>query len=151
MEYSKDEFMTPRFGIIKDNKISSEGLLGKNISKYTKDVLQYVNNKEKRQDKENEKSKSKKKIKNKSKEKNKSKTKEKSKTKHDSSKSKKKITYSISLPIEQKYENPFDNFLRKRIKLRDDFDKNHSENFLNEKESAFQEFQMDENADYLDN
>ena len=92
-----------------------------------------------------------KKIKNKIKEKNKSKSKEKSKNKHESSASKKKIISSISLPVEQKYDNPFDSFLKKRIKLRDDFDKNHSENFLNEKELAFQKFQMDENADYLDN
>ena len=151
MEYSKDELMTPRFGYSKNNKNPSEGLLGKSISKYTKDVLEYVKNEENHKNTENKKSKSKKKSKNKSKEKNKSKSKEKSKNKHNSSKQKKSTISSISLPVEQKNENPFDIFLKKRIKLRDDFDKNHSENFLYEKELAFQKFQMNENADYLDN
>ena len=56
----------------------------------------------------------------------------------------------LSLPIEQKYENLFDIFLKKKIQLRNDFDQNNSEKFLSEKELAFQQFQMNEDDDSLD-
>ena len=41
--------------------------------------------------------------------------------------------------------------MKKKIELRNDFDQNNSEKFLTEKELAFQQFEMNENADNLDN
>ena len=147
MEHSESENPTPRFGYNKDHKNLLEELLGKKYRKSTLDSTKKLKNEEKFNIKKNEKSKSK----TKSKEKIKNKSKEKSKSKDKSSKSKKKIPYSFSLPVEQKYENPFDIFLQKKIKLRDDFNQNNSEKFLSEKESAFQQFRMNEDADNLDN
>ena len=139
MEYLKDDVPTPHFGISIDNKYSVEGLLEKRISKSSKNFPEYVKSLEN----------SKKKSKSKSKEKSKKKSKERSNKKHKSSKDKKTKITSLSLPIEQKYENTFDIFLKKKLQLRNDFDQNHSEKFLSEKELAFQEFEMDENADRL--
>ena len=147
MEHSQEENPTPHFAWGLDNKALCEDLLGRRITKSDKNVPQCVKNKEK-----NKKCKNKENSKNKNKEKNKSKSKEKNKNKQESSKPKKKIISSVSLPIGQKYDkNPFDIFLQKKIKLRDDFDQNHSEIFLSEKELAFQQFQMNEDADNLDN
>ena len=152
MEYSQDETPTPHFGSGKKEKFASKTLFEKKFPKSTKDVPQCIQCKEKSKNKSKSKEKSKRKEKSisKNKEKSKNKNKEKSKKKHNSSKSKKTTISSVSLPIEQKYENIFDVFLQKKLKLRGDFDQNNSENFLTEKELAFQQFQMNEDADYLD-
>ena len=140
MEYSENEPPTPYFGNSKDNMTLFEEFLGRRLSKSARDISQYIKNLEKHKSKNHEKSKEKKKNKSKNK-----------KSKHKSSKPKKKKVSGKSLPTEQKYENPFDIFLKKKIELRNDFDQNNSEKFLSEKESAFEKFQMNENADYLDN
>ena len=153
MEYSKCELETPRFGSNKNNKALSEELLEKRIQKYDKDIHHHVKNKDKykrSKTKEKSKSKEKGKNKNKNKEKNKSKSKEKVKNQLQPSTQKKSSVSSISLPVEQLYKNPLDIFLKKKIKLRDDFDQNNSEKFLLEKEMAFQQFQMNGDADNLD-
>ena len=105
--------------------------------------------------KKNERSKNKKRSRNKSKEKRNSRGKYKNESKEENKNkinflNKNKNHFSGTLPIEEKYENPFDIFIKKRIKLRNDFDQINSEKLLFEKELAFQQFQMDENADYLD-
>ena len=146
MDHSKNEPSTPRFGCSKDNTISFKVKPEKKSAKSSKDVSKCIKYKEKI------KSKSKFiKSKSKSKEKAKSKSKEKSKNKRKSSNSKKKINYSSSLPVEHKYENPLELFLKKRLKLRNDFDQKNSEKFLSEKELAFEHFKMKHNADELDN
>ena len=130
MEYSNDEPSTPCFGNSEDkNKKSSP-----NISLYIKAKEKY-----------------KKKEKRKSKSKKNKKISEKSKSKHKSSKSKKKKIPGKSNTVEQRYENPLENFLKKKLELRNDFDQDNSEKFLAEKELAFQQFQMDANFELLDN
>ena len=136
MEYSADEPPTPRFGYSKDNNTLFKEFLAKKITIYTKDISQYVKNKEKLKKSKTEESKSKERSKNKSKKNKKRKKKEKSKKKFKSPKSEQKSISSISFKIEQRCENPFDLF---------------SEKFLLEKELAFQKFLMNEDADYLDN
>ena len=141
MEFLKNDTPTPRFGYSKNNKTLADGSLGKRSSKSSKDFSQYAKSFEKNQ----------KKSKSKSKEKSKRKSKEKSKNKDKSSKDKKNKITSLSLPIEQQYENPLYIFLKKKIQLRNDFDQSHTEKFLSEKELAFQEFEMTEDADHLNN
>ena len=143
MEFSKDEPPTPHFGNLKGNITLSKELLEKKFPKSSKVFTNYVKNNE------NYKKKSKGKIKKKEKSKNKSK--EKSKNKNKSSNSKINVISSASLPIGHKYKNPLDIFLKKRLQLRNDFDQRNSEKFLSEKELAFQQFRMNENADYIDN
>ena len=168
MEYLEDELQTPHFGNNKKNKTVVEESFGKKFRKITSDSIKNFENNEKCKNKKL------KKYKTKSKGKTKSKSKEKNDKKFKSSKSKKNKDYSLSLQIEQKYENPLEKktknkdysfslpiqykyenplviFLQKKLQLRDDFDQNHSEKFLYEKELAFQQFQMNENADYLEN
>ena len=145
MEFSKDEPPTPHFGNCKGNITLSKKLLEKKFPKSSKVFTNYV------KDNEDSKKKSKGKIKNKEKSKNKSKEKSKNKNKNKSSKSKINVISSASLPIGHKYENPLDIFLKKRLQLRNDFDQRNSEKFLSEKELAFQQFRMNENADYIDN
>lgn len=131
MEYSKEEPTTPIFGYAKDNKALLEEKLGKRIPRSTNDVSKYTNygiNEE-----------------------NKNETNEKNTSKENSSKYNKKKVSGISLPIDKKYENPFEIFLKKKLTLRNDFDQDNAEKFLAEKELAFQQFRMNENADYLDN
>ena len=146
MSHLQEESPTPHFAWGQDNNTLIEESLGKKTPKSDKDVPKFAKNKEKYKKCKNKES-----SKSKNKGKTKKKSKEKSKKQHKSSKSKKKKKSSISLPIDQKCENPFDIFLQKKIKLRDDFDKNHSETFLTEKELAFQQFQMNEDADFIDN
>ena len=143
MEYFAEEPSTPCFGNYVNNSNLFEELLIKRISKSTNDVSQYL--------KKNEEHKNIKKEKKQNKEKTKHKNKEKSKSRHKSSKSKTKKVSGISLSINQKYENPLDNFIKKKLKLRNDFDQNHSEKFLSEKELAFQQFQMNEDDVLLEN
>ena len=139
MEHSEKMPVTPRFGISKDNNVLFEKGLGKTIPNCSKDIIQCNKNIEKFKNTKNEKSKPKNKEKNEniSKEKIKNKSKEKSKAKHKSSKSKKKNNSTIILPFGKKFEQtPFDIF---------------SEKFLHEKEQAFQQFQMNDYADFLGN
>ena len=140
MEYSDNEPQTPSFGHCGDNNTLFDEPLVKRITKSTYDKYQNVN--------KNEKVKNKKKQKSQSKEK--SKNKEKSKSRHKSSKSKNKKISGKSTQVEQNYVNPLDIFLKKKLKLRNDFDQNNSEKFLSEKELAFQQFQMNEDDDSLD-
>ena len=149
MEDSEVDPQTPCFGPYRKNKNLIEELLGKRIPNSTNDVSKYVKYDEKSKNSKKEKSKSKKKNKDKSKSKDKSKEKSKSKRKY--SKPKNKKVSAMSSPLEQKYENPFDNFLKKRIDLRNDFDQINSDKFLSEKELAFQQFRINEDADYLEN
>ena len=160
MEYSKNESSTPRFGYNQCNKTLYEELLRKETQKSTKDTFQNVKNKEKSKNKHNEKgkSKSKERSKNKNKERSKNKIMEKNKRNskmksNDENKSfkPKKNVYEISFSSEQKNVNYYDIFLKKKIILRNDFDQNHSEKFLSEKEFAFKQFQMSEDDDALDN
>lgn len=144
MEYYQNETSTPCFGNYQNDKNLLDKLLRKRIPKSNNTLSQYVKNKEKYEKKEKSKEKSKEKNK------SKSKSKEKSKSKYKSSKSKKNKNFGKSLPIEHKYENPLDIFLKKKIVLRNDFDQNNSEKFLSEKELAFHQFRMDEDADYLE-
>ena len=146
MEYSENEPSTPRFGYNIDNKTSVEGFLSKRVKKASSSSTKYEVNKDNK-----EKSKSKEGNKKNRKEKSKSKNKEDNKNKHKTSKSKNKNISEEPEPIGQKYENPYDNFLKKRIKLRNDFDQSNSEKFLFEKELAFQQFGINEDADYLEN
>ena len=147
MEYSKDETPTPHFGISIEDNYLVDDLLGKKIAKSSKYFPKFETTIEKHKSKS--KSKSKGKSKSKSKEKIKSKSKERSNKKHKSSKDKKNKITSLSLPIKQQYENPLFILFQKKMQLRNDFDHKHSEKFLSEKELAFQEFEMDENADNL--
>ena len=140
MEYSINVASTPYFGECKSNTTLLEESLAKRALKHADELFQYVENKKKYKNKKNnDKKKSKKKIK------------DKSKSRQKSPKSKKSKIFGKTVPIEQKYENPLVFFIQKKIKLRNDFDQNNSEKFLSEKESAFEKFQMNENADYLDN
>ena len=139
MEYSEDVSFTPYFGKREYNTTLIEKLLGRKNPKSANDVFKYVKNKKEYNSKNKEKSMKK------------NKSKEKSESKGKSLKSKNEKISGLSLPIEQKYENLFDIFLKKKIQLRNDFDQNNSEKFLSEKEFAFQQFQMNENADFLDN
>ena len=150
MEYSEDEPFTPRFGLTKDNAISLKNFFSKRTRKSS--TLSTTNDENKDKHKKNEKNKIKneEKSKNKSKEKNKSKSREKGKNKCKSSKSKKKYSSGNDHTDEKNCENPFENFMKKKIELRNDFDQNNSEKFLTEKELAFQQFEMNENADKLD-
>ena len=133
MEYSENENPTPRFGCCKDNKTSFEESFIKRIPKYTKDIPQNRKNKERYKNSKIEKRESK----NKERSNQKNKSKEKSKNEQNFSKSKKKIITSLSHSIGQKHEkNTFDIF---------------AEKFLFEKELAFQQFQVNEDADYLAN
>ena len=135
MEYSIDEYPTPRFGYDKDKKTLFEDPLEKKIPKYTKDTSQCVKNDEKYKNRKTAKSKSKERNKSKSKNKKKNKGKEKSKNKYNT-KSKQKNNSSIILPIGLKPSNFFDIF---------------TEKFLLEKELAFEKFLISEDANYLDN
>ena len=154
MEYLEDDPQTPRFRNYQTSIIESQELFVKRIQNSIKDVIKYIDNKEynkKEKRKSKTKSRNKERSKYNNKEKSKSKSKGKSKNKHEFSKSNKKNISGLSLPVEQKYENPFDIFLKKRIELRNDFDQNNSEKFLSDKELAFLQFKIDENADNLDN
>ena len=139
MEYPDNDPPTPSFGNYEESKTLFEEVL-KKITKSADDVSQYVKNKEKHKNHKKRKSQSK----------EKKKSKEKSKSRRKSSKPKNKKISGRTAPVNQNYENPFDIFLQKKIKLRNDFDQNNSEFFLSEKEIAFQKFQLDEDADYLD-
>ena len=141
MEYSENEPSTPCFGNYDDSRFIYEKLVGKKIPKSDNDVFQYLKKNDKCQHNKKEK---------KSQKKSKSKKKNKEKGKNKSSKSKAKKASLMSLPVEKNYENPFDIFLKKKIELRNDFDQKNSEKFLLEKEFAFQQFRINENADYLD-
>ena len=147
MEHTEDAQSTPRFGCNADNKTSTE-FLSKQIRKTSSDYNKKEENKEKYNNSKNEKDKSKNKEEETNNNKEKNKIKENSK--NNSFKSKNKIISDVPYLIEHKNENPFDNFLKKKIILRNDFDQNNSEKFLSEKEFAFQQFLMNENADYLE-
>ena len=153
MEYLEDDPQTPRFGNYQTSIIEYKELFAKRINNSIKDAIKYIDNKEeyKKKEKSKKKTKSTNKERSKYNNKEKSKSKSKEKNKKKSSKSRKRNTSGLSLPVEQKYENPFDIFLKKRIELRNDFDQNNSEKFLSDKELAFLKFKIDENADNLDN
>ena len=155
MDYSDDEHSTPRFGNCIDYKTSFEEFLSKKIRKSSSGSTQNLEIENEEKYKKNERSKNKKRSRNKSKEKRNSSGKYKNESKEENKNkinflNKNKNYFSGALPIEEKYKNPFDIFIKKRIKLRNDFDQINSEKLLFEKELAFQQFQMDENADYLD-
>ena len=115
------------------------------VLEVTKDEIQKykekkkLNKKKYKNERSNDKKKSKKKIK------------DKSKSRQKSPKSKKSKIFGKTVPIEQKYENPLVFFIQKKLELRNDFDQNNSEKFLSEKELAFQECRMSEDADQLNN
>ena len=144
MEYLKGEPSTPRFG---NNTRIRKASSGSTKYEEIKEKHKSVNEKSRNKSKEGNKNNSKEKTKNK----NKSKSKEKNKNKLKSLNSKNKHISEAPLPGKQKHENLYDNFLKKRIKLRNDFDQNNSDKFLLEKELAFQQFRINENADFLDN
>ena len=159
MEYSDYELSTPRFGNYEDSKNLNEELLGKVIRKSSSSSTKNCENEEKYNNKKDKiKIKAKEKSKNKSKEKRKSKSdrksknksKEKNENKFKVSKEKDKYNSGIYISNNEKTGNPFDDFLKKKIKLRNDFDQINSEKLILEKELAFQQFEIDENADYLD-
>ena len=155
MEYSDNEHSTPRFGYGIDKKLFDE-ILKKGTRKSSSSSTQGLENeekckkKEKIKNKEGSRSKSRKKSKNKSYKKNINKNMENTKTNINNQNKDKKCISGIPFLFEEENENPFDIFIKKRIKLRNDFDQINSEKLLSEKESAFQEFKMNENADYLD-
>ena len=157
MEYSDNEHLTPRFGYGIDKKLFDE-ILKKGTRKSSSSSTQGLENEEKYKkkekikikNKEGSKSKSRKKSKSKSNKKNTNESEENIKTNINNQNKDKKCISGIPFLFEEKNENPFDVFIKKRIKLRNDFDQINSEKLLSEKESAFQEFKMSENADYLD-
>ena len=150
----ENEHPTPRFGNnIDDNKIPVK-FVSQSIRKVSSGSNKYEEKKEKYKSVEGKnKSKNKGGHKNNSNEKikNKIKNKKHSKNKHKSSKSKNKNISEVPPPVMQEYGNLFDNFLKKRIKLNNYFDQSNTDKFLLEKELAFQQFLIKENADSLDN
>ena len=90
MEYSIDELQTPLFGYNKDNETFFKELLRKKTSKNTKDISQYIKNKEKSKKSKTEKRTNKERSNNKSKEKKENRNKEKNKDKYKSPNSKQK-------------------------------------------------------------
>ena len=154
MEYSDNEHSTPRFGYGIDNKTLFDEILIKGTRKSSSSSTQDLEDEEKCKKKEKiknkEGSRSKSRKKSKTNKKNINKNEENTKTSINNQNKDKKCISGIPFLFEEKNENPFDIFIKKRIKLRNDFDQINSEKLLSEKESAFQEFKMNENADYLD-
>ena len=137
MEYLKNEPSTPHFGNCKDNNALLKELISeKKILKYNKDIFQYVKNKEKYKNPKSEKSKNKERSKSKSKKKRKNESKENSKINYESPPPRQRNMSYMTVQVRQEIENSFDIF---------------SENFLIEKDLAFQQFLMNEDADYLEN